>query len=409
MRIVKKNKKQTIIYILFALAFFSIVIGFLFITNEVQARQKNEIRLSQHYSENNFYKEDFYVQITKTPDWEVNEGFRGAQYNGVIVNRSNYDLMDWMIEVKVPEESYLDGAWYGIYAKDGKILKITPVSYNYRVKKNSDSTTFGYLLYTPSAFEVEDVVISVYMLYEKEDFPLYWGLIIASVILTISFISYVLIEIRVKRYKLMEVEDKRIILQSLKTFANFIDAKDPYTKGHSTRVAIYTREMAKRMGFKEHELDIISYIALMHDVGKIGTRDAILNKAGTLTAEEWKMIQLHTTTGGEILKDFTAIEGIADGAKYHHEKYDGTGYPKGLAGKEIPLYARIICIADAYDAMSSNRCYRIRLSDEEIVAELITYSGKQFDPELVVYMMEMINDGFIEKNRNEESIMDFLK
>lgn len=247
------------------------------------------------------------------------------------------------------------------------------------------------------------------MLYEKEDFPLYWGLIIASVILTISFISYVLIEIRVKRYKLMEVEDKRIILQSLKTFANFIDAKDPYTKGHSTRVAIYTREMAKRMGFKEHELDIISYIALMHDVGKIGTRDAILNKAGTLTAEEWKMIQLHTTTGGEILKDFTAIEGIADGAKYHHEKYDGTGYPKGLAGKEIPLYARIICIADAYDAMSSNRCYRIRLSDEEIVAELITYSGKQFDPELVVYMMEMINDGFIEKNRNEESIMDFLK
>lgn len=91
--------------------------------------------MSQHYSENNFYKEDFYVQITKTPDWEVNEGFRGAQYNGVIVNRSNYDLMDWMIEVKVPEESYLDGAWNGIYAKDGKILKITPVSYNYRVKK----------------------------------------------------------------------------------------------------------------------------------------------------------------------------------------------------------------------------------------------------------------------------------
>lgn len=179
------------------------------------------------------------------------------------------------------------------------------------------------------------------------------------------------------------------------TFAHLVDAKDQYTQEHSIRVALYSEEIARRMGKSEEEVTLIKYIALVHDCGKIGVPDAVLNKKGALNGGEKEIVNSHTVLGGNVLHHFTAIEGIREGALYHHERYDGTGYPKGLAGEEIPLCARIICIADAYDAMSSDRCYRKHLSKEKILEELTSNSGKQFDPDLVRYMIDMIEDGFV--------------
>lgn len=188
-------------------------------------------------------------------------------------------------------------------------------------------------------------------------------------------------------------EYQDILEQSLLTFAGTIDAKDKYTNGHSIRVARYSRELAKRMGMSPQEQEHIYYVALLHDIGKIGIPDHILNKPGKLDPEEREVIQTHPKIGADILKNFTALNGISEGAKFHHERYDGGGYCEGRAGEDIPLVARIIGVADTYDAMSSERCYRKPLSKEIIESELKNGSGSQFDPKIVPHMMEMIEDG----------------
>ena len=134
-------------------------------------------------------------------------------------------------------------------------------------------------------------------------------------------------------------------------------------------------------------------MALLHDIGKIGIPDAILNKPSRLTDEEFEIMKTHTVMGANILKDVTLVKNVAEGAKYHHERYDGKGYPAGLAGEEIPLVARIICVCDAFDAMSSTRIYRAQLEDDKIIEQLESNKGKQFDPEIVDVFLKCIENG----------------
>ena len=216
------------------------------------------------------------------------------------------------------------------------------------------------------------------------------GLIVVAVGLVIV-LAGMCRKVDVLRKKQKQYHD--IVNQSLETFAHAIDAKDQNTNGHSQRVAIYSAEIAKRMGMSDEEQEQIYYMGMLHDIGKIGIPDAILKKPGKRTEEEMQIIRNHPTIGGEILKDFTAIQGISDGARYHHERYDGNGYNEGLKGEEIPLAARIICVADSYDTMSSKRVYKELHEENYILSELDQCSGKQFDPEIVPFMIEMIKDG----------------
>lgn len=193
--------------------------------------------------------------------------------------------------------------------------------------------------------------------------------------------------------RMRQAEYRSIIEESLKTFANIIDAKDKYTNGHSMRVAFYSRELARKLNLSEEEQERIYYIALMHDIGKIGVADGILNKPGKLTPEEKEVIRNHPKIGGEILKDFTSLPGISDGARYHHERYDGTGYNEGLKGEEIPFYARIICVADSYDAMAADRCYSKGMDAESIKKEIRDNMGTQFDPKIAEIMLELMEEG----------------
>lgn len=187
-------------------------------------------------------------------------------------------------------------------------------------------------------------------------------------------------------------EIQKMTFQAITVIANTIDAKDEYTKGHSQRVSEYSYALAKELGLEEKEAQDIRNIALLHDIGKIGVPDSVLNKPGKLTDAEYEIMKQHPVVGADILKDIKMIPGLDIGAKYHHERYDGKGYPSGLKGEDIPFIARIICVADAYDAMSSNRVYRKRFSEDKILEELERSKGTQFDPEIAGAFVRLLRE-----------------
>lgn len=179
--------------------------------------------------------------------------------------------------------------------------------------------------------------------------------------------------------------------QTTEALANAIDAKDRYTNGHSQRVAEYSRKIARAVGKSEEECGRIYYSALLHDVGKIGIPVAILNKPGKLTVEEFAQIRAHPVVGSQILYSIHQFPYLSIAARYHHERYDGKGYPEGLKGEDIPEIARIIAVADAYDAMSSNRSYRAALSQDRVREELVKGIGMQFDPGFAKAMIHLVD------------------
>ncbi len=201
-------------------------------------------------------------------------------------------------------------------------------------------------------------------------------------------------EVKRKTQEVTEQSEKleRMSMQIVKALSGAIDAKDTYTNGHSTRVAEYAREIARRAGFPKEAQDNIYMMGLLHDVGKIGVPDAIINKPAKLSDEEYAVIRSHPVMGSDILGNITEFPMLSTGAKWHHERYDGKGYPDGISGEEIPTEARIIAIADAYDAMSSKRSYRNVLPQAQIRAEVEEGKGTQFDPVLADIMLSMIDE-----------------
>jgi len=193
-----------------------------------------------------------------------------------------------------------------------------------------------------------------------------------------------------------------LYLSTVKSLASAIDAKDEYTRHHSTRVTDFTLKIAKNMGFSEKELEDLELAALLHDIGKIAVPESILNKPGKLTDEEFAKIKEHPGRGQEILKPVIELRDIGNVVRAHHEKYDGKGYPDGLKGKEIPLGARIMSIADAYDSITSERPYRNATSHRRALKEIINCSGTQFDPEVVEHFLE-VSGSFLPDQEQEPS------
>ncbi len=180
--------------------------------------------------------------------------------------------------------------------------------------------------------------------------------------------------------------------ETILAIAKTVDAKDLRTSKHSQRVSEYSAMIAKEYGFTDEQCENLRKAALLHDIGKIAIPDNVLNKPGRLTDDEYAVMKSHVTRGAEILKDFTLIDHVVEGARYHHERYDGRGYPDGLKAEEIPLYGRIIAIADAFDAMTANRVYRQRQDFDYVLDELHKNKGTQFDPELLDIFLKLIDD-----------------
>jgi len=214
----------------------------------------------------------------------------------------------------------------------------------------------------------------------------------AAILLLIFLIIIIALAAKAGKAKKTAQESREISLECLQSIVNTVDAKDPFSKGHSLRVAKYSVEIARRMDLAN--LDNIFIIALLHDIGKIGIPDDILKRVGRLMPDEYALMKQHTEFGRMILSEVASVPGITEGAKYHHEHYDGSGYNEGLYGENIPLIGRIICVADAFDAMTSPRSYRRGLSKAEAINELNRCAGSQFDPNVAQIMIKMLNDGF---------------
>lgn len=371
----------------------------------------------------------------------------GLTYDIILKNMTPYSIHDWTLKIPVSESCYLNNAWCGQMEvhQSGDNYEIsqtidlrkyieekTEIVLNHRIEDADLMISLNpddYFIYHPSIEVKEDVIFEsdaskddfvtkrigmiIYYLQEnganlengiefKEctlnyhlhknmtDVKFFSVLCVMLLLWVIFACSNVIIEIHLVRLKKKQKKDAAIIEQSMMTFMNFIDAKDTTTRGHSKRVGIYSKKLAKKAGLSEDECEDIYYIGLMHDCGKIGIPEAILNKPDRLTTQEIEIMKNHTLIGDKILENFTSIDKIRDGALYHHERYDGKGYPKGLQGENIPLPARIICIADSFDVMNSDRCYHKKLDKQSIMKELRNNKGTQFDPALVELFLEML-------------------
>ena len=211
-----------------------------------------------------------------------------------------------------------------------------------------------------------------------------------------------------KEVEAKKEEVQNISVEVIQTLASAIDAKDIYTRGHSARVAEYSVLLAKELGWEQDRIIRLRYKALLHDVGKIGVPDRVLNKDGRLTDDEFALIKSHTTLGSDLLKGVSSLSDMYLVARNHHERYDGKGYPDGLSGNDISEEARLVGIADAYDAMSSDRVYRKALSPEIIRQELVNGNGKQFDPDMLEVFLTRFDNNRLVISSADDDINDNL-
>lgn len=182
------------------------------------------------------------------------------------------------------------------------------------------------------------------------------------------------------------------LVASIKTLISVINAKDRYTYGHSERVVLYCRLLAEKLNLNEEDKKTLIYSAYMHDIGKINISKEILTKSMPLTDEEWESLKKHPEDGIEIIKPVKSLENVIPIILHHHERYNGSGYPSNLKGKEIPYLSRVLCVVDSFDAMTSNRPYNARKTYEQAIEEMRKYSGVQFDPEISAKFIEVINE-----------------
>ena len=320
--------------------------------------------------------------------WQEEDGSWGSQYDIYIYNNSQYPFVDWKLEMTVPDESLIDSSWNAIYElKKGKISIVGLEPSLTKTILAHNNIKMGYVLYTDEIMQDSEFYLTGRFIRSPfRDMTFIIALFCLSVSLLFFIISLLFLRMVKKQ---AEIDNERID-NLLRLCASFIDARDEYTKMHSAHVGFYSKKIAEEMGLDEDFQKNIYYMGMMHDVGKVLIAKEILCKTGKLNETEWLEMKKHTSYGAEILESFSGIKGIREAALYHHERYDGKGYPSGLIGEEIPLSARIIAVADAYDAMHTNRSYRKHLSDDIILSELDKNKGKQFDPAVADAMIRFL-------------------
>ena len=288
--------------------------------------------------------------------------------------------------------------------------ELVPVNYT-----NLHGGEYRFVLNVKDAMGRGNKEVSVRIVKERAFYEQWWFYVICVMfaIFTAAGIVQLYLHKKTARFRQREEEQRRLFDQTATALVNAIDAKDKYTHGHSARVADYSRRLAELAGKDEKECENVYYAALLHDVGKIGIPNSIINKDSRLTDEEYSIIKQHPEKGVQILSGITEFPYLSIGAHYHHERYDGKGYPEGLKGTDIPEIARIISVADAYDAMTSKRSYRDPIPQQKVREEIVKGSETQFDPVFAGYMLHLIDLDTEYKmkerdeNQDSDSISDF--
>jgi len=355
---------------------------------------------SQKYyfpSTNGIYVYDFNASAEEVVPTKIaisSVGVDGVPHYG---NNLQLSKNDYRVEFNLSIFGFKPNKGHTIYYKldgvDNDFIAISEdtntISYT-----NLAGGSYVFHIYVLDAYGQMSNQISINIVKEKHFYEQawFWVLVVLVVIALGILINFLIIHRRTKIAKQRENELKSITIESIEAIARTIDAKDNYTNGHSIRVGHFSKLIAEELGMQGDELANLYYIALLHDIGKIGIPDAILNKPDRLTDEEFAIMKSHTTKGAKILKDISTIPNIVEGAKYHHEKYNGSGYPDGLKGEEIPYIARIICCADCYDAMATRRVYKEPYSKERMIEEFEKGKGIQFDAKIADVVIKLIKE-----------------
>ena len=375
--------------------------------------------------------------------WEKNDAFPDRMlyakiYNANIDNCTSTPIQDWSLRIDIKEECFVNSAWNGTveihqfrngqeqtqeiyfldYAKEdieldyimgGQDVLITLEPGDYIIyhpdtsEGSAESTVsaidgsdpgeviVGFIFYTytgnmdMSGYELDYHMIKDYFSgLESYIFFVLSGLWI------ISLVIYLITSATREKYQRAAMIEGEVAENALKILADQVESKEACFKGHAKRCARYSGELAEKMGLKPMECRAVYYCALVHDIGNLQTPDYILKKSSKLTNEEYATLKRHTVIGADMLETFARTPGLANAARYHHEWFDGSGYPEGKKGEEIPLVARLVAVTDAYCAMTEKRPYREALTRENAISQLILNSGKQFDPLIAEAMVEMV-------------------
>ena len=366
--------------------------------------------------------------------------YQALTYDFNIINNTHDEIKKFSFKLEISHESYLYSAWNGaveihqfsggnelvetiqdlrdyneedynlnfyhpedegyIVLHEGDYIIYHPSTSKNAVEmpiKSHEGTTPGFIIYVEYGQTIEDSTLTIeYTMHRMLiSTPLFGVSSSLFLLWAVALLIVGITSLQARKYRLLHERDNKIIVEAIETFTGFIDAKDPYTNGHSKRVGLYTRLIAEKMGYTGEDLDKIYFMALLHDSGKIAVPDNVLRKPGKLNDEEYEIIKSHTVRGGDILSKFKSLGHVEDGARYHHERYDGNGYPDKLKGEEIPLISRMICVADSFDAMNTSRVYREKLPMDYIIKEIENNKGKQFDPKIADILLELIKEGKI--------------
>ncbi len=324
----------------------------------------------------------------------------------IVLSRSSYkvDLYPEVINYSIQDP--LVGFYIEGFDSNWAILpqsSLTTIVYT-----NLPSGSYTFHLAVMDSSGERPIAERTYNLIKEEEFydnPWFRIYMLAVLILAVSWFTWYVMRTRIQRT--LDIQKRELALakqqiqmgnETIFAIAKAVDAKDERTSQHSQRVAQYSTMIAKQLGLSDEDCRSIRKTALMHDIGKIGIPDSILNKPAKLTDDEYAVMKSHTLRGADILKDFTLIDHVVEGALYHHERFDGRGYPNGLKGDEIPLFARIIGVADAFDAMTANRVYRKQMDFGYVLEEMRKGRGAQFDPVIVDILLQLIDEGKINLN-----------
>ncbi len=362
--------------VLFLFILFSLAFGKIKSSKIYSIYSKNSLRNSPNVS----------LTLSSSKKWKV-EGKQNcsALYECVIKNNSHFPVKNWSVLLILPEESFISGEpWNGKFCMFNEKLFVSPGEYNLKLMPKSPNS-FGFILNSSQLVENADYKIEFQMDFNPFYIDAFKILVIFTIFVLVAAISIKLYLFRVERFGLIQK-------QCFETIANIIDSFDENTCQHSKNVGFYAQEIAKRLNFSKKDIQNIFYCGLVHDIGKISVMKELLIKASSFTDEEMEKMKKHTTAGAKALETFTSIPQLKEAALYHHERFDGHGYPYGLKGEEIPLFARVISVADSFDVMASKRPYKDIISSEEIKKELLKCSGTQFDPAIVPVMIQMIEE-----------------
>lgn len=440
------NVKKAIKYVTFSVIAVSAVIIVLFIIHIVNVNNFNdEWKSVSPGSSATSVLVDIHPRGGVTDTWvKINTGL-GTDLNAKIyemdvTNNAHTYVEDWYLRINIRGNCYINNGWCGTFEihqfdDDGsehsqtidlRDYKIEDVSLNYHQIDQDlliDLRKGDYIIYHPDTNESSgevpikgteeysgtcacgvimysvtgDIDFSDYEMFYRLNKSIWDGtkgrlFIIAFSLIIVSFIiigTIFLVSVHFEG----KLENKEKMLKDVfSACCNVADSRDFYSKGHSERVAGYSRMIAEKMGMDKGDCDIVYNAALLHNIGNVYVNEQILRKTGKLTGAEYAEVKTHTTRGAEVLKGITNIPLAAEAALFHHERFDGKGYPHGKKEKEIPLIARIIAVADAYDAMSNDRPYRNKLMRDKIREEFINNRGLQFDPEIVTAFLDIMGE-----------------